>query len=62
MSSMLYRIAMRTGRDGKIVYAVQKGFKILGVKKWSNYKLCKDYDSARILLNQLTNENLHTDS
>lgn len=44
---------MRTGRDGKISYAVQKGFKVFGVERWSNIQVFPDYDSAHNFYNQL---------
>lgn len=49
----MYKIAMRTGRDGKLTYVVQKGFKIFGVEKWSNIQAFDDYNSAKNLYNKL---------
>ena len=49
----MYKIAMRTGRDGKLKYVIQKGFKIFGVEKWSNIQTFDDYDSAENLYKQL---------
>ena len=42
----MYRVVMRTGRDNKISYVVQKGFKVFNVEKWSNIKSFNDYESA----------------
>ena len=49
----MYKIAMRTGRDGKMSYVVQKGFKVFGVERWSNVQSFPDYDSAHNLYNRL---------
>lgn len=50
----MYKIAMRIGRDGKMSYVVQKGFKVFGVERWKNIQSFPDYDSASNLYNQLT--------
>lgn len=42
----MYRIAMRTGRDNKVFYVVQKGFKVFGVEKWVNVKSFNEYEPA----------------
>lgn len=45
---------MRTGRDGKISYVVQKGKKAFGITKQINVESFDNYDSAVRLYNQLT--------
>ena len=49
----MYKIAMRTGRKGQVVYAVQKEVEVFKVKKWKNIQVFNDYDSAEKLYNQL---------
>lgn len=44
---------MRTGRDGKTSYVVQKGFKVFGVEKWKNIQSFPDYDSANNFYSKL---------
>lgn len=46
---------MRTGRDGKTSYIVQKEFKVFGVTKWKNIKAFDSYDAANTLYKQLSN-------
>ena len=52
----MYKIAMRTGRKGQIVYAVQEEIEVFGVKKWKNIQVFSDYDSAKKLYNQLSSK------
>lgn len=49
----MYRIAMRTGRKGQVVYAVQEEIEVFKVKKWKNIQVFDDYDSAKKSYNQL---------
>lgn len=44
---------MRTGRDGRVSYIVQKSFKVFGVKTWINIQSFTDYNSAKSLYNIL---------
>ena len=49
----MYKIAMRTGRKGQVVYAVQEEIEVFKIKKWKNIQVFDDYDSAEKLYNQL---------
>lgn len=51
----MYKIAMRTGRNGEISYIVQEEFKVFGVTKWKNIKAFNNYDAANTLYKQLSN-------